>query len=147
MIKIVISIIFFIIVLSGVFVYVTLVRRNAISDDETSKIVKVWGISPLNFLIFMCVILLMLEFISSFPFLDYMEKRDKKMVYLSRQVDSLQHLCDDSKLKMVDFDKSLDKLDKEIDKIKLNNKSSVTRLNINNGSYNPSVGKTIQPND
>ena len=50
MIKIVISIIFFLIVLSGVFVYVTLVRRNAISDDETSKIVKVWGISPLNFL-------------------------------------------------------------------------------------------------
>ena len=35
MIKIVISIIFFLIVLSGVFVYVTLVRRNAISDGKS----------------------------------------------------------------------------------------------------------------
>lgn len=147
MIKIVISIIFFIIVLSGVFVYVTLVRRNAISDDETSKIVKVWGISPLNFLIFMCCILLMLEFISSFPFLDYMEKRDKRMEYLSSQVDSLQHLCDESKSKMIYFEKTLDNLNKEIDKIKLNNKPSVTRVHISNGSYNPSVGKTNQPND
>lgn len=147
MIKVVISIIFFIIVLSGVFVYVTLVRRNAISDDETSKIVKVWGISPLNFLIFMCVILLMLEFISSFPFLYYMEKRDKRMNYLSSQVDSLQHLCDESESKMVNFEKTLDKLNREIDKIKLNNKPSVTRVHINNGSFNPNVGKTIQPND
>ena len=147
MIKVVISIIFFIIVLSGVFVYVTLVRRNAISDDETSKIVKVWRIRPLNFLTFMCVILLILEFISSFPLLDYMEKRDKRMEYLSSQVDALQHLCDESESKMVNFEKTLDKLNREIDKIKLNNKPSVTRVHINNGSFNPNVGKTIQPND
>lgn len=95
----------------------------------------------------MCVILLMLEFISSFPFLDYMEKRDKRMKYLSSQVDSLQHLCDESESKMVNFEKTLDKLNREIDKIKLNNKPSVTRVHINNGSFNPSVSKTIQPND
>lgn len=147
MIKIIISFLFLIIVLSGVIVYVTLVRRNTILEDENSKIVKVWGISPLNFLIFMCVILLILEFISSFPFLDYMEKRDKRMEYLSSQVDSLQHLCDESESKMANFEKTLDKQNREIDKIKLNNKPSVTRVNINNGSFNPSVGKTIQPND
>ena len=147
MIKVVISIIFFIIVLSGVFVYVTLVRRDAFSADETSNIIKVWVIGPLNFLIFMCVILLILEFISSFPFLDYMEKRDKRMEYLSSQVDSLQQLCDESESKMVNFEKTLDKLNREIDKIKLNNKPSVTRVHISNGSYNPSVGKTNQPND
>lgn len=147
MIKIVISFLFLIIILSGVIVYVTLVRRNFILEDENSKIVKVWGISPLNFLIFMCVILLMLEFISSFPFLDYMEKRDKRMEYLSSQVDSLQHLCDESKSKTVNLEKTLDKLNREIDKIKLNNKPTVTRVHINNGSFNPSVGKTIQPND
>lgn len=147
MIKIIISILFLIIVLSGVIVYVTLVRRNTILEDENSKIVKVWGISPLNFLVFMCCILLILEFISSFPFLDYMKNRDKRIEYLSSQVDSLQHLCDESKSKMVNFEKTLDNLNKEIDKIKLDNKPSITRVHINNGSYNPSVGKNNNPTD
>lgn len=147
MIKIIISILFLIIVLSGVIVYVTLVRRNTILEDENSKIVKVWGISPLNFLVFMCCILLILEFISSFPFLDYMKNRDKRIEYLSSQVDSLQHLCDESKSEMVNFEKTLDNLNKEIDKIKLDNKPSITRVHINNGSYNPSVGKNNKPTD
>lgn len=147
MIKIVISFLFLIIVLSGVIVYVILVRRNSILEDENSKIVKVWGISPLIFLVFMCCILLLLEFISSFPFLDYMKNRDKRMEYLSSQVDSLQHLCDESKSKMVNFEKTLDNLNKEIDKIKLDHKPSITRVHINNGSYNPSVGKNNKPTD
>lgn len=142
-----IVIIFGLIALSGIIVYAFSVLKNRQSDnDEDIQIIKVWGLSPLNFLMFMCFMLLVLEFISSFPFQKYMQDRDVEISNIKQETDSLMLIYDGLKLQQTNTEKDLEWLKNYVVCKKPVKTFSTNRVYVNNSKYNTTGKTTVQNN-
>lgn len=143
----IIGIIFFLISIAGIYVYVISVRKNiASASEEEMRVIKVWGLSPFNFLMFMCFMLFILEFISSFPFQQYMHDRDAEITMISKKVDSLKTSCNCIDFQLKNSMKDIDWLKNNIVNNKPVKSSSANKVYVNNGRYNTNGKSVVQNN-